>query len=184
MPVLVLVLTAAALLAGSGEVRAEQAPLRLEVSLSDRILTVHGSAGEMRRYTVAVGKSTHPTPVGDFRVRRIIWNPGWVPPRAPWARGKRPKAPGEPDNPMGRVKIFFREPDYYLHGTPEEESLGSAASHGCIRLSNDDVVDLARLLMEHGGETRSPGWFQRVLNRVRSTEEVRLPAGVPLTIRS
>ena len=46
---------------------------------------------------------------GDFSVRRVIWNPRWVPPNSKWARGKKPMGPG-PDNPMGRVKIFFKEP--------------------------------------------------------------------------
>jgi lipoprotein-anchoring transpeptidase ErfK/SrfK len=180
---ILILLLAPALLLGTAEGHATEAAVRLEVSLSERVLIAHRGEEEVGRYRVAVGKSTHPTPTGTFRVRRIIWNPGWVPPKAPWARGKTPKAPGEPGNPMGRVKIFFQEPDYYIHGTPEEESLGSAASHGCLRLANDDVIELAKLLMEHGGEARPPGWFQRVLNRVRSTEEVRLPRGVPLTIR-
>ena len=70
---------------------------------------------------------------------------------------------------MGRVKIFFAEPDYYIHGTEAEESLGTAASHGCLRMSNDDVIELARLVMEHGGEARSPNWFRRILNRVTDT---------------
>ena len=87
------------------------------------------------------------------------------------------------DNPMGRVKIFFSEPDYYIHGTEAEESLGTAASHGCLRMSNDNVIELARAIMEHGGETRPAGWFQRIINRFRDTEEVRLSQPLPMTVR-
>jgi murein L,D-transpeptidase YcbB/YkuD len=83
---------------------------------------------------------------------------------------------------MGRVKLFFLEPTYYLHGTNDESSVGRAVSHGCIRMRNEDIVALARLVMEHGGEPREPGWFQRILNRVRSTEEVRLSTPVPIEI--
>ena len=80
--------------------------------------------------------------------------------------------------------MFFREPTYYLHGTNDEESVGDAVSHGCVRMRNDDIIELAKLVMKHGGEPREPGWFQRILNRVRSTHEVRLSTPVPIRIVS
>lgn len=158
-------------------------PLRLEVSVGERRIRVYEGDAQVKSYPVAIGQDDHPTPTGNFRIRRVIWNPRWVPPRAPWARGKTAKEPGDPDNPMGRVKMFFREPDYYIHGTDEEESLGEAVSHGCIRMANDDVVELARLVMEHGGEPRESSWFRRVLESVRRTREVRLSQPVPVVIR-
>ena len=51
-------------------------------------------------------------------------------------------------------------------------------------MANADVVELARMVMEHGGENRSPNWFQRIINFVRSTEEVRLSDPVSLRITS
>lgn len=156
--------------------------VRLEVSLEEKKLYVYQADSVLRTYTVAVGKPQHPTPTGAFRVGRIIWNPRWVPPQAEWARNKRPREPGDPRNPMGRVKMFFVQPDYYIHGTNDEQSLGTAASHGCIRMSNEDVIELAQLVMEHGGEPREPSWFQRVINRVRATREVRLSQPVALVI--
>jgi lipoprotein-anchoring transpeptidase ErfK/SrfK len=158
-------------------------PLRLEVSLADRRLYVYQGGLELRSYPVAVGKHQHPTPQGEFRIRRVIWNPRWVPPKVGWARGKKPMGPGEPGNPMGRVKMFFQEPDYYIHGTNNEESLGEAASHGCVRMANEDIVSLAQLVMEHGGQPREPNWFQKILNRVRRSQEVRLPEPVQVVIR-
>ena len=85
---------------------------------------------------------------------------------------------------MGKVKLFFREPDYYVHGTRELDSLGEAESRGCIRMRNSDVVALARTVMEHGGASRSASWFRRVMNRVTSTQEVYLSSPVSFTIRS
>jgi lipoprotein-anchoring transpeptidase ErfK/SrfK len=159
--------------------------VQLEVSLEDRALVVHRGGEVIASYDVAVGKSGHGTPTGTFHIRRIIWNPSWTPPpNAEWARGKKPKKPGDPKNPMGRVKIFFAEPDYYIHGTNDEQSIGSAASHGCIRMRNEDAVALAKLVMEHAGELRPAAWYQRVLNRVTRTEEVRLPTPMPIRIRS
>lgn len=162
---------------------AADGPLWLEVVLAERRLYVRRGDAVVGTFDVAVGKEEHPTPTGEFRIQRVIWNPAWVPPPAPWARGKRPKPPGHPDNPMGRVKLFFLEPDYYLHGTNDESSLGRAASHGCVRLRNEDVVAVARLVMEHGGAPRPPSWFQRVLNFFRRTHEVRLREPVRLVIR-
>ena len=156
----------------------------ITVDLSDRKLYVTEGGETVREYSVAIGQRRHPTPTGAFSVRRMVWNPRWVPPDAEWAKEKRAREPGDPRNPMGRVKIFFRAPDYYIHGTRETDSLGQAESHGCIRMRNDDVIELARMVMENGGERRDPGWFQRVINRVRSTQEVRLSNPVPMRVRA
>jgi murein L,D-transpeptidase YcbB/YkuD len=83
---------------------------------------------------------------------------------------------------MGRVKMFFRDPAYYVHGTNDVKALGRAASHGCVRMADADIIELAQLVMEHGGEPRDLGWVRRVLNRMRSTEEVRLAAPVRIEI--
>src|SRR5690606_32087343 len=147
---------------------------RIEVDLSDRKLRTKLGDETVATYSIAIGKEGHRTPTGAFRIRRIVWNPSWTPPDSEWARDKRPTPPGDPDNPMGRVKIFFAEPDYYIHGTSDAGSIGRAASHGCIRMTNDAVVEVARFVMENGGEPRDPGWFRRILNRVRDTREVRL----------
>ena len=154
------------------------------VDLSDRKLYVMRGGETSREYRVAVGSPRHPTPRGSYRVGRVVWNPRWVPPDAEWARNKKARDPGDPRNPMGKVKIFFRAPDYYIHGTRETDSLGRAESHGCIRMRNADAVALARLIMENGGARRTPTWFQRVVNRVRSTEDVRLSRPVPLRVRA
>lgn len=168
---------------GQGDDAPVSESLRLRVDISERTLyaTVDG---ETRTYPVGVGTSKHPTPRGNFAIRRVIWNPRWVPPDSEWARDKKPAAPGDPSNPMGRVKMFFREPTYYLHGTNDEESVGGAVSHGCVRMRNADIIELAKLVMQHGGQPREPGWFSRILNRVRSTHEVRLSRPVPITIVS
>jgi murein L,D-transpeptidase YcbB/YkuD len=85
---------------------------------------------------------------------------------------------------MGRVKMFFRQPDYFIHGTNAETSIGTAASHGCVRMLNDDVIELAQLVMEHGGAAIEPGLIRRLINRVRQTKEVRLGNPVPVRIQA
>lgn len=166
------------------EVAAAQDGFAIIVDLSDRMLYVTRGGETVREYRVAVGQPRHPTPTGSFRVNRLVWNPRWVPPDAEWAREKRAREPGDPRNPMGKVKIFFRAPDYYIHGTRETDSLGQAESHGCVRMRNADVIELARMVMENGGERRDAGWFRGVINRVRSTTDVRLSQPVSLRVRA
>jgi lipoprotein-anchoring transpeptidase ErfK/SrfK len=156
-------------------------PLRLEARLSERKLYVLDGT-QATAYDVSVGKNERPTPRGSFRIKKIVWNPAWVPPDERWARGKAPQPPGAAKNPMKVVKIFFREPDYYIHGTDDLESLGAAASHGCLRMHPDDAYRVARYLMEHGGQPRDEGWFARVLHFRRETKTVYLDAPVALTV--
>ena len=156
--------------------------LELRASLSARELYVMRGDTLLAEYPVAIGTDEHPTPRGDFRIRKLVWNPRWVPPDAPWARGKSPKAPGSPSNPMQTVKIFFQEPDYYIHGTPSLESLGTAASHGCLRMDPDQAAEVARLIMEHGGEPREENWFWRVLHFRREEKTVSLDNPIRMVV--
>jgi lipoprotein-anchoring transpeptidase ErfK/SrfK len=171
-------------LATAGDTPPPASGFAITIDLSDRKLYVMEGEEVVESYSVAVGKPQHPTPRGSFATRRIVWNPRWVPPNERWARDKAPRAPGDPRNPMGRVKIFFSDPDYYIHGTRDVDSLGEAESHGCVRMRNSDVIALAKKVMQHGGARRDPGWFRRVLNRVTSTQEVRLSNSVPVRVRA
>lgn len=158
------------------------ADFRLVIDLSSRTLSVVEGGSVTATYPVAVGRPSYPTPKGSFAIRRIIWNPKWVPPDSPWAKNKKPTPPGDPRNPMGLVKMFFQEPDYYIHGTHEVDSLGQAESHGCIRMRNGDVVSLAQRVMAAGGKPVEDGWIHRLINRIRSTREVHLSNAVPVEI--
>ena len=186
----VLGIAALVLLAGAAAARHEvptknaAGGMDITVNLSARELTVESGGSTVASYPVAIGAAAHPTPRGTFHIRHVVWNPRWVPPDSKWARDKKPQPPGAPGNPMGRVKLFFREPDYYIHGTREVDSLGQAESHGCLRMRNGDAIELAKLVMEHGGSARPPSWFRRVLNRVTSTREVYLDDPIAVRIVS
>lgn len=159
-----------------------QGILTLTASLSTKRLTVRQGDSVVAEYDVAIGKDAHPTPSGEFRIKRIIWNPRWVPPDEDWARGKSAKEPGHPANPMKVVKIFFKEPDYYIHGTGDIASLGTAASHGCLRMDPDQAAEVAKYVMLHGGKPREEGWFKRILHFRRQEQVVYLDNPVVLTI--
>jgi lipoprotein-anchoring transpeptidase ErfK/SrfK len=162
----------------------EDASMRLLIDISERRLFVERNGERVATYGIAVGTGKHPTPQGSFSIRRMIWNPRWVPPDSEWARDEKPRGPGDPKNPMGRIKIFFREPTYYIHGTNAEGSIGSAASHGCVRMRNADAIELARTLIDHAGAPVEEGLIQRLINHVRQTREVRLSNAIPLRIQA
>jgi murein L,D-transpeptidase YcbB/YkuD len=160
--------------AGDGPAHLRDEKFYLSVDLSERVLYVMKDGDQVASYPVAVGQPKHPTPTGEFHIRHIVWNPHWIPPDAKWARGKRPRAPGDPRNPVGRVKLLYHDPDLYIHGTHEVDSLGEAESHGCLRMRNRDVIALAKMVMDNGGSPRDPGWFRRVLDHFSDTREVTL----------
>jgi len=156
-------------------------PITLAASTKKKILEVRVAGVTTKRYAIAVGTKAHPTPNGTFVIRHIVWNPAWVPPEAAWAKGKQATPPGHPKNPMKVVKIFFQEPDYYIHGTGDEDTLGSAASHGCIRMSQIDAFNLGRYLMDHGGAPKDADWYAGVFNKGVSAD-IHLPKSVGLVI--
>lgn len=155
--------------------------ITLAASTKKNILELRVGGKTIRRYDVSVGTKKYPTPGGTYRINHIVWNPSWVPPDEKWAKGKKPTAPGDKKNPMKVVKIFFKEPDYYLHGTGDEDALGAAASHGCIRMSQKDAFNLGRYLMDRGGAPKSDDWYENVLTRGHSAD-VRLPRYVTIVI--
>jgi hypothetical protein len=166
-----------------GEVN--DAPVTLTADLSARMLTVRRGDRVIKTYQVAVGQPRYPTPPGRYSIRKIVWNPSWhPPPGSKWARGKTAKGPGEPGNPMKVVKIFFREPTYYIHGTDDVESLGNAESHGCLRMDPDEVADLAKFIMENGGQPRGENWFMRILHSRREEKVVYLDNPISFTVKN
>ena len=72
-------------------------------------------------------------------------NPTWFPPSSPWAAGLGPVPPGV-NNPLGTRWIGTSAPGIGMHGTPMSSSIGTRASHGCIRMYISDVEKLYPLV--------------------------------------
>lgn len=175
----------ALLSAGSGLVilgSGDRDELVLRVNLPAYELEVWEGDEVIRTYAVTIGAPGYDTPTGEYAVDRIVWNPWWHPPDSKWAEDEEDTPPG-PGNPMGRVKLRF-EGLLYFHGTSAESQLGQARSHGCIRLANADVLDLARLIAERKG-VLSPAEIDALEANHRSTRDVRLeePVRVILSYR-
>lgn len=155
-------------------------PLELVVNIPSGRLEVLRSGEVVTTFPVSVGAPKHATPVGEFEVSKAVWNPWWHPPKSFWARNKKPEPPG-PNNPMGRVKLFY-QPLYFLHGTTEEGKLGRPASHGCVRMANDDVVALAMLLHEHATPEIGRDEIERIAENRSKTKEIPFERPVPLRV--
>ena len=96
-------------------------------------------------FPVAIGAPKFPTPTGSFTIISKIKDPTWIPPNSPWAKGLEPVPPGR-DNPLGPRWIGTSAPAIGFHGTPAAASIGTAASHGCLRMHFADVKRLYDLV--------------------------------------
>lgn len=158
-----------------------RAPLSLVLNVPAYRLDVFERDSFVRSFDVAVGMRKYPTPRGSFAIRTIEWNPWWVPPASPWAAKEKTTPPG-PDNPMGRVKLYML-PLYFLHGTPFENSIGSAASHGCVRLRNRDAIDLALLVHRFGTPSVRDATIDSVEQDLVNTRRFTVELPVPIAVR-
>lgn len=113
-------------------------PFSAVVDLSDFELTVHHHGYYVRRYPVGIGKNNS-TPVGKFTVLNKVVDPQYTDPEG------QVVAADDPENPLGERWIDLGD-GYGIHGTIDPESIGTAASRGCIRLHNDDIAEVYNLL--------------------------------------
>jgi len=129
----------AILIAASTEIFAESAPSRrLIVNIAARKIVLVEDGKVVKMYPVAVGKRSTPSPSGRFRIASHVANPTYS------HDGKMVK-PG-PSNPVGTRWMGLGYKGYGVHGTNQPESIGHAASHGCIRMRNQDVEELFALV--------------------------------------
>ncbi len=116
-----------------------EASLRLVLRLSQRRVYVYQDQQILVSYPVAIGRRGWETPTGQYQVIQKISHPIW---QHPFTGEVVP--PG-PENPLGIRWIgFWTDGTNYIgfHGTPNEETVGQAISHGCVRMFNQDVLAL------------------------------------------
>lgn len=95
-----------------------------------------------RTYPIAVGMAGLETPAGLYSIQDKQVNPSWHVPNSPWAGDLAGKViPPGPDDPI-KARWMGIAGGAGIHGTSSEGSLGSAASHGCVRMAVSDVIDL------------------------------------------
>lgn len=114
------------------------------VSIPERKIRLYDGVKLVKTYRCAPGRPAFPTPTGDFEVVTKLANSPWYNPGSDWAKGMPDSIPPGPYNPMGVRKIGINVSGVFMHGIPPSEfsSIGTAASHGCMRMMPKDVADL------------------------------------------
>ena len=115
---------------------------RIVVNLSKFRVSIIRDGKAVVTFPIAHGTSQYPTPTGDYRIVNKQSNPTWTPPPdSSWAKGLGPIPPG-PGNPLGTRWMGTSAPYVGIHGTPAAGSIGTRASHGCIRMKIPDAEAL------------------------------------------
>ncbi len=113
--------------------------IKLVVDLGDRQVHVYRYNAIKKSYAIAIGKPGWETPTGEFSVDHLDPNPAWVQPIT-----GEVIPPGD-DNPLGKRWIGFWSDGIHqigFHGTAQQAVIGEAVSHGCLRMKNEDIVEL------------------------------------------
>jgi lipoprotein-anchoring transpeptidase ErfK/SrfK len=118
-------------------------PGTIVVETAERRLYFVLPGGKALRYGIGVGRDGFRWAGQHAITRKAEW-PGWTPPTEMRKRVPDLPAymPGGPDNPLGARALYIGSTLYRLHGTSEPWTIGQAVSSGCIRLTNEDIIDL------------------------------------------
>jgi lipoprotein-anchoring transpeptidase ErfK/SrfK len=124
----------------SAKITQPRAKRRIVVSVPDKRLILVENDRVVKVYRVATGSAATPSPSGSYRVAQRVSDPTYYHPGKVITAG--------PENPLGPRWIGLDTQGYGIHGTNEPNSIGHAASHGCIRMRNVDVKDLFERVQE------------------------------------
>jgi hypothetical protein len=129
------------------EVTAESYDQVLLVRIGENRLYLYEDGEITHSWSVATGQPEYMTPTGVYEITEKRYLPTWINP-APttWGADLPPEIPPGPDNPLGVRALNWSAPAIRFHGTEATYSLGYNASHGCVRLSNAEVVQLYDLV--------------------------------------
>jgi len=121
------------------------------VSKSESTVTALDANGNiLAQYPASTGSEHDPLPIGEWKVTGVSKNPPFFYNPALFWDAKpddtKAKLPPGPNNPVGTVWIDLTKEHYGIHGTPEPSRIGYTQSHGCIRLTNWDALELAGMV--------------------------------------
>jgi len=101
-------------------------------------------------YPATIGSADTPSPSGTHEVKRIAFDPNYTyNPKLNFKQGENDKIltiPPGPNGPVGSIWIALDKPTYGIHGTPDPSKIGKSESHGCVRLTNWDAHELAKMV--------------------------------------
>lgn len=153
---------------------------RIIINIPATKLTVYEDNNAVMEFPIAVGQAVYKTPVVNDELKEIAWNPWWYPPKSDWAKNEKITPPG-PRNPLGPVKMELGD-EIRIHGTSKPWSVGSAASHGCIRMYSKDATTLAWYLQSRLTDKNDPALLEKYKKSGSTTFHVKLNKPVPVNL--
>ncbi|WP_312798066.1 L,D-transpeptidase [Tianweitania sp.] len=134
---------------------------RIVADKARKQVRAYDAAGNLvAAYPTTIGSGDTPSPSGTHQVKRIAFDPEYTyNPKLNFQQGQNDKVlriPPGPNGPVGSIWIALDKPTYGIHGTPEPSKIGKTESHGCVRLTNWDAAELAKIV--------KPGVFVQFLD--------------------
>lgn len=154
--------------------------LHMRINVPERKLYLLDRSKIVKEFPIAVGQARYPTPIQEYTIEQIVWNPWWIPPESDWAKDAQKTPPG-PGNPLGTVKMIMQEA-IMIHGTNKPGSIGSPASHGCIRMYKQDAEDLAWFVQKYFSDKTDESLRAIYKSKNRQSFYVNLNRSVPVSI--
>ncbi|AVA22140.1 MULTISPECIES: L,D-transpeptidase [unclassified Rhizobium] len=115
-----------------------------------QVFAYDASGALIAAYPASIGSTDTPSPSGTVTVERVAFNPGYTyNPKINFKQGANDKIldiPPGPNGPVGLVWMALSKPTYGIHGTPDPSKIGKSQSHGCVRLTNWDATELAKMV--------------------------------------
>lgn len=124
---------------------------RIVADKAQKQVRAYGEDGRLvAAYPATIGSSDTPSPTGTHAVSRVAFDPNYTyNPKVNFKQGQNDQIltiPPGPNGPVGSIWIALDKPTYGIHGTPEPSKIGKTESHGCVRLTNFDAQELAKLV--------------------------------------
>src|SRR5687767_3574131 len=130
--------------------------IKITINVPAFQMTLWQDGKEVKTYPIGVGLLEYPIFIGQREASSIEWNPVWIPPSSDWIEKSSTVRPGEivlptdPRNPLGKVKIPIGY-GYLIHQAKGPGDMGSLVSHGCVRVMQADLYDLAEKIVAARG---------------------------------
>ena len=128
-----------------------QDQFEIQISVTEKVLELYQAGKLVGSYPITPGSESLPAPKGDWYVKGIVWMPTFRWDEAMLQHGERGShayhLPPGPNSPVGIVWMDLNHKGTGIHGTEAPETIGYTTSHGCVRLSNWDALDLGRKVL-------------------------------------
>lgn len=161
---------------------------RIVVNAPAYRMDVYENGQLIKSYKVGIGYPEFPLPTGLRQAKQIIFNPTWTPPDEPWVEssnkvkvGQKVEA-GSKLNPLGVAKIPIGLPSL-IHGGKAAARIGGFASHGCVGLTDKQMIEFTKLIARIGGAQLTDEQVKQFQKNPAETKIINLPNPVPVELR-